>query len=126
MNILRANPQLQKLDISSVEELTLNKLLNLINGNLSLSKLAEVNRFVSKHAMTEVLVLANHRLTVDDVIILSSQLNSLKRFEFGVGDQRECDRLMSQLKGDWKTMLSIWFDPTLIKLKRYRCLTGIS
>lgn len=131
-SFLRANPQLQKLSIQLAEKLTLNEILDLINGNPSLSKLskseaygkeigvdaAEVNRLVNERTLMEELILWNHRFTVDDAIMLISQLNSLKRFEFLVKDQFECDRFINQLDNDWKFKHHIRFDGILIKLNR--------
>lgn len=119
LNFLRANRQLQSLDIYSNDRIrTFSELLNIISENPLLLKLkilleeftvvnaVEVERFVNEHPLVEELYLPFYKFTADDAVKLISQLNSLKRFEFQFIFRYERDHFLNQLDKKWQHSVS--------------------
>lgn len=129
-NALKANAHLPSLEIYSPFELTLSMLLDLIQHNPAITKLAtvearcevtlnELNRLAVEHPMIVELNLSGYGLNTDDAINFVGQMKSLKRIKFRtVNDRTECDRLLNQLHGEWKSNVSVRFDDIYIELHR--------
>lgn len=117
MKLLNANPHLKRLDIGLAQ--TFDKILNVISGNPSISKLtihgkfnedvneAELNHFASKFPLIEELSIYEYGYIANNANLLIRQLNSLKQFTFWPKDQTECDRILNQLD-KWQHEISDW------------------
>lgn len=130
--LLYANQQLKILNIISCKELTLTDLLNMINGNTSISKLTvelcccsavnttmtELNRFASEHPVMIELDLGSYLLSVDDIIVFLGQLNSLKKFKCEVESRSEYDRLQNRIANEWQHELLTYGNIFEVKLNR--------
>lgn len=116
VSLLHANRKLRKLTILASVVPTLGEVLNAINENKSISYLhvftrfrdgssvnmIDLKRLVNEHPLIEVLHFGKYRFTVDAVVMLTQQLNSLKQFIFRVIDRTEYDRLFNELNGKWQ------------------------
>lgn len=62
----------------------------------------ELNRFVIERPAIEEFDFGCYPFQADVVIMLTSQMGSLKRFRFSVKDRSECDRFEIQLDNKWQ------------------------
>lgn len=110
---LRANRQLQSLDLFSFNRITFNELLDMISKNALLLKLqmsgehteanaADVEKFVNEHPLIEELYLPDCVLTVDNATKLISRLSALKEFEIQFRLGYEHDKFVNQLGNKWQ------------------------
>ena len=123
--ILRANQQLRCFEIIAFrKEITINKLLNMTSKNPFILKLGimgrnsnvnavELNRFIAKHPLIQMLDLNGYCFKADDAIMFIRQLKSLIKFTFRMKEQSECDRLVEQLDDKWKKDIRHSYDITI-------------
>lgn len=119
IELLRSNRQLRSLDIDMPkrETITIHRLLDIINHNPSISKLAmsdghqyeyehvnvdELSRFVSERPLLEEIDLPRHRFTLDNVCFCIRHLKLLKKFRFQMTYLAEYDQLTQTLSGNWQ------------------------
>lgn len=120
--LLLANRQLQglKVFLHSKSRITIAKLLDMISGNILISKLeiensncgknmtnvnvsaSELSRLANEHPVLVELTLSAYSLTADVAIAFIGQLPLLNSFEFRIKGNVEYDRLLAQLDGKWK------------------------
>lgn len=115
-DFLQANPQLQSISLFCDVEMSMDKLLDLISENPSISKLkicgdfvavttADVNRLINEHPSIEFLICPSPLFTANHVITLIQQLNTLKNFEMCFWDESQSDLLLNeldQMAEEWK------------------------
>lgn len=118
VNLLQANPHLQSFKICSNFQSKIDDLLNMISGNTSISKLKaidfntyhvntfDLNRFANEHPTIVELEL-NYSFTANTVIMFIGQLNSLKKFIFGIQERSEYDHLINQLDKKWQHRINV-------------------
>lgn len=110
---LRANRQLQSLDIFSSEKITFSELLKIIHNNSALLKLQmsgedtdtnvfDVEKLVNEHPLIEEIYLPNCIFTVDNAIKLIGQLNALKEFEIQFRLGYDHDKFVQHLGDKWQ------------------------
>lgn len=119
MKIIESNPQLQSLHICTYFEMPFNTFLTKIHANTSITKLrvyetnaydvetSELERLMAEHPLIVELDLAEHRLTADEAINFIRQMKALKRIVFDVHGRSDCDRIMKELEGEWKSKVEI-------------------
>lgn len=115
-DLLRANPQLSYVEISSWElELNMTTLLDMISSNPSISTLRverktmlqgvtmdEMKRLTSEHRSLVDLALMGFKLTCAEVIYFIRQLKSLKKVYIDLKNRFEYDRLLNQMGDEWQ------------------------
>lgn len=113
--LLQACPRLKTLTIHAEEETTLDELLDVIIENKSILNLlvdfevTSVNEFAlrrltNEHPSLETLQLWRQGFTADAAIMLTQQLNHLKKFKFRVDSHAEYHRLRNNLGVVWETI----------------------
>lgn len=118
VNLLRLNPQINRLDVDMAEDVnkTATDLLEMIAGNAAISKLTvkgsgdafvsvnadEVQRFANEHPLLAELILAKYVFNTDDIVILIGRLSSLTKFQFRFNERTEYNELVSRLSKEWK------------------------
>lgn len=124
-HLLDSCDQLKRLEIhmpSGRQGMTLNTLLNMIDGKAAIEVLAlmmdkycaaakstEIQRLVNEHPQLVELDLKNIKFTIDHAIDLMRQLNSLKIFRFQFNDLSEYAQFISRLDGEqWQPILRSW------------------
>lgn len=95
---LHANRELQHLEIRLRVGVTIHRLMGMISGNKSISKLDlrdqityenvnELNHFIDAHQQMKELIFTNTEFDEDGGMSLTPRSNSLKRFEFKIKNQ---------------------------------------
>lgn len=122
---LKSNQQLESVEVSQKNYfgdsglMTVENLLDMIEGNPMLSKLVfdrrerssqygtnvtagDVNRIVREHSqLVELEIKSNHNFDANDAITLMRQLNSLKQFRFDIRDE-QYNKFTEQLDSVWQ------------------------
>lgn len=132
--LLQANHQLQSLEITILNSyesvVKVNKLLNMINGMVSLSKFAtkmeyskiccvdanELQRLAQEHPKLVEVHFERYLVFANDVVTFIGQLNALKKFRFQVKDRSQYELLMRKMGNNsgWQ----IKYQPDIITLSR--------
>lgn len=111
--LLHLHPQLNSLQMDMHENVdkTMDDLLDIISDNTLISKLIlnvgsdtpvnvnahEMQRLISEHRLIVELVLLRYLFSIEDVIFLIGQLNSLKKFHFRINGRSDYDYLVRRL-----------------------------
>lgn len=119
VNLLKANLQLQRLDILMTNRIGIATsfplLLNMISAHQSISKFkvtlratalvlaAELQQLANEHPLITELSLQQYRFTADDAVAFINQLKSLTKFEFCVENESQCKRIQDQLNDEWQS-----------------------
>lgn len=121
-SLLRLHPELHSLEIRTSKYQTMDTLLNIIKPNRvicnltmkmfwfgSVINLLDIDRLTTEHPSLVELELVGFKISSTDVIILISQLESLKKFRIQIANRLEYDRLVSQLADnkEWRPSLRV-------------------
>lgn len=116
INVLHANRQLRSLDIDMADRrtITIHKLLNIIQGNPSIEKLAmtegsqcehvnddELQRLVRTHQLLTEIDLPRHKFTAENIIFCIRYLKGLKHLRCQMTDGLDNDALLQQIGDNW-------------------------
>lgn len=114
---LNQNPHLRSIEIDMADRqtITIEKLLDIIEGNRSISKIMmtdgslsedvnmdELERLVRKCRPLDEIDLPRHKFTVESVQFCIRHLISLRKFRFQMADRSEYDQLLQQFSGNWQ------------------------
>lgn len=116
-SLLKSNLQLQSLDIRMTDKdirTKLTMLLDMIRAHQSISKLKvtlvriskvrknDLLQLMNDHSLIAELSLQQYQFTENDAVDFIRQLKSLKKFEFCVKDETQCNRIQNHLNDEWQ------------------------
>lgn len=104
-----------EIDMADHQKIKIDKLLDIIKRNLSISKLTmtdgslyedvsmdELQRLASERPLINEIDLPRHRFTVEQVEICIHHLKELKKFRFQMIDWSDYDQLVQRFGSDWQ------------------------